>query len=166
MIDGHIIASGFISGANMLYNKRHEGAALNVFAVPDGDTGTNMSLSCTAFVRGLAEIKSDSVSKICDTMSYATLRGARGNSGVILSQYFRGMAKYMKGKNECSEIDFAQGLKSGSDAAYAAVMNPTEGTILTVGKAAALAAVSAALNGADLEATVKAALEEGKRTLA
>ncbi len=166
MIDGHMIASGFISGANMLYNKRHEVDALNVFPVPDGDTGTNMSMTCTALARALAEIKSDSVSKICDTMSYATLRGARGNSGVILSQYFRGMAKYMKGKNECSEIDFAQGLKSGSDAAYAAVMNPTEGTILTVGKAAALAAVSAALNGADLEATVKAALEEGKRTLA
>lgn len=166
MIDGHILAAGFISGANMLYNMRREVDALNVFPVPDGDTGTNMSMTCTALAKALAEIKSDSAAKICDTMSYATLRGARGNSGVILSQYFRGMAKFMKGKHECSVLEFAEGLKCGSDAAYAAVMNPTEGTILTVGKAAATAAVAAAKNGSDFKDTVGAALSEGKKTLA
>ena len=98
MIDGKIIASGFISGANLLYNNRKTVDALNVFPVPDGDTGTNMSMTCNALAKALSEIQSDSVTKICDTMSYATLRGARGNSGVILSQYFRGMAKALKGK--------------------------------------------------------------------
>lgn len=166
MIDGNIIAAGFISGANMLYNKRNEVDALNVFPVPDGDTGTNMSMTSTALAKALGEIKSDSVTKICDTMSYATLRGARGNSGVILSQYFRGMAKAMKGKNSCGVREFAEALKQGSDAAYAAVMNPTEGTILTVGRAAAMGAVFAAKEGADLKATVEAALAEGEKALA
>ena len=166
MIDGNIIAAGFISGANMLYNKRNEVDALNVFPVPDGDTGTNMSMTSSALAKALGEMKSDSVTKICDTMSYATLRGARGNSGVILSQYFRGIAKYMKGKNTCTVQEFAEALKQGSDAAYAAVMNPTEGTILTVGKAAAMAAVFAAKEGADLKATVQAAVTEGENTLA
>lgn len=166
MIDGNIIAAGFISGANMLYNKRNEVDALNVFPVPDGDTGTNMSMTSSALAKALGEMKSDSVTKICDTMSYATLRGARGNSGVILSQYFRGIAKYMKGKTTCTVQEFAEALKQGSDAAYAAVMNPTEGTILTVGKAAAMAAVFAAKEGADLKATVQAAVTEGENTLA
>ncbi len=166
MIDGHILASGFISGANLLYNKRQEVDALNVFPVPDGDTGTNMSMTSTALAKALAELKTDSVSKVCDTMSYATLRGARGNSGVILSQYFRGIAKYMKGKNTCTVQEFAESLKAGSDAAYAAVMNPTEGTILTVGKAAATAAVFAAKEGKDLNDTVAAALADGEKTLA
>ena len=165
MIDGKIIASGFISGANLLYNNRKTVDALNVFPVPDGDTGTNMSMTCNALAKALSEIQSDSVTKICDTMSYATLRGARGNSGVILSQYFRGMAKALKGKETCSAIEFAKGLKSGSDAAYAAVMKPTEGTILTVGKAAANAAVKAAEEGADLLGTVEAAVTEGKAML-
>lgn len=166
MIDGSMLAAGFISGANMLYNKRNEVDALNVFPVPDGDTGTNMSMTANALAKALVELKSDSVTKVCDTMSYATLRGARGNSGVILSQYFRGIAKYMKGKNTCNVQEFAEALKSGSDAAYAAVMNPTEGTILTVGKAAATAAVFAAKDGGDLKATCEAALEEAKKTLA
>lgn len=166
MIDGSILAAGFISGANMLYNKRNEVDALNVFPVPDGDTGTNMSMTASALAKALEELKSDSVTKVCDTMSYATLRGARGNSGVILSQYFRGIARYMKNKNVCTVQEFAESLKSGSDAAYAAVMNPTEGTILTVGKAAASAAVFAAKDGADFRETVEAALEEAKKTLA
>lgn len=165
MIDGKILASGFISGANLLYNNRKAVDALNVFPVPDGDTGTNMSMTCTALAKALMEIESDSVTKICDTMSYATLRGARGNSGVILSQYFRGMAKALKGKNTCSPIEFAKGLKSGSDAAYAAVMNPTEGTILTVGRVAAEAAVKAAEDGTELLLVVEAALNEGKSML-
>ena len=165
MIDGHMLAVGFVSGANMLYNKRKEVDALNVFPVPDGDTGTNMSMTCSALAKSLGEIKSESATKICDTMSYATLRGARGNSGVILSQYFRGIAKAMKGKNECTETEFAAALKSGSDAAYAAVMNPTEGTILTVGRVAAQGAGEAAAAGADLKGVIEAAVREGKIAL-
>ena len=165
MIDGHILADGFISGASLLFNNRRMVDALNVFPVPDGDTGTNMSMTAGALAKALDEIKSDSVSRICDAMSYATLRGARGNSGVILSQYFRGMAKALKGKKQCSEKDFALALKAGSDAAYAAVMNPTEGTILTVGRAAAAAAVKTAEQGADLKNIINNALTEGKKAL-
>ncbi len=167
MINGNIIASGFISGANMLYNKRNEVDALNVFPVPDGDTGTNMSMTSTALAKALLELQTDSVTKVCDTMSYATLRGARGNSGVILSQYFRGISKSLKGKNSCTVLEFANALKAGSDAAYAAVMNPTEGTILTVGKAAALAAVEMAeTEGAELRDVVEKALSEAESALA
>lgn len=165
MINGHMLAVGFISGANMLYNKRKEVDALNVFPVPDGDTGTNMSMTCAALAKALGEIQSDSVTKICDTMSYAALRGARGNSGVILSQYFRGISRALKGKSECSEAEFAAALKCGSDAAYAAVMNPTEGTILTVGRVAAEGAVKAAEENADFSGVIEAAVREGRAAL-
>ena len=84
--------------------------------------------------KAVDELVSPSASKVADTVSFAALRGARGNSGVILSQFFRGMSKSMKGKNEISARDLADALKAGSDAAYKAVMNPTEGTILTVAR--------------------------------
>jgi hypothetical protein len=162
MIDGKLLAQMFLSGANNLYNNRHIVDELNVFPVPDGDTGTNMSMTAQNMAKSLLEVQSDSVTKIADTMSFATLRGARGNSGVILSQFFRGISKSLKGKTECDAHELAQALVQGSEVAYNAVMNPTEGTILTVSRAAAKAAADAEN---DILAVFTAAVEEGNDTL-
>lgn len=162
MMNGKLLARMFISGANNLYNKRATVDELNVFPVPDGDTGTNMSMTASAMAKALLEVETESVTKVCDIMSFATLRGARGNSGVILSQFFRGMAKSMKGKKECTPEDFARGLKAGSDMAYNAVMNPTEGTILTVAREAAEAACSVEGN---LTEVLTTAVNKGNKSL-
>jgi len=163
MIDGKLLAQMFLSGANNLYNNRKIVDELNVFPVPDGDTGTNMSMTAQNMAKSLIEVQTDSVSKIADVMSFATLRGARGNSGVILSQFFRGISKSLKGKTECEPKDFATALKAGSDVAYNAVMNPTEGTILTVSRVAAEAAMSAEN---DIVKVMEAAVELGNDALA
>ena len=144
LIDGRLLAEMMISGSNNLYNNRQHVNDLNVFPVPDGDTGTNMSMTAAAMSKALEEMVSASATKIADTMSFATMRGARGNSGVILSQFFRGISKEIKGKQQISAKEFAAALKKGSDAAYKAVMNPTEGTILTVAREAAAGAEKAA----------------------
>ena len=162
MIDGKLLAQMFLSGANNLYNKRKIVDELNVFPVPDGDTGTNMSMTAQNMAKSLLEVQSDSVAKIADVMSFSTLRGARGNSGVILSQFFRGMSRYLKGRNECSAHELAEALLLGADTAYNAVMNPTEGTILTVARAAAQAARGA---GNNLLTVFSVALDTGEKTL-
>lgn len=162
MVNGKLLALMFISGANNLYNNRASVDELNVFPVPDGDTGTNMSMTANAMAKALSEVQTESVTKVCDIMSFATLRGARGNSGVILSQFFRGIAKSLKGKATCEASDFAKALIAGSDTAYNAVMNPTEGTILTVAREAATAAGSAEN---DMVAVFEAAVEKGRETL-
>ena len=155
-----------ISGANNLYNKRKTVDELNVFPVPDGDTGTNMSMTASAMAKALSEVVTPSATKIADTMSYATLRGARGNSGVILSQFFRGISKSLKGLDECSSKEFADALMQGSNAAYKAVMNPTEGTILTVSREVAQSAVNTAAETDDLTEIIKKAVKRGYKTLA
>lgn len=162
MINGKLLAQMFISGANNLYNKKQIVNDLNVFPVPDGDTGTNMSMTVQNMAKSLQEVQTDSVTKVADLMSFATLRGARGNSGVILSQFFRGMSKSLKGKTLCEPYDFAKALKQGSDTAYNAVMNPTEGTILTVARAVSDAALSA---DNDITSIIEAAVESGSKTL-
>lgn len=162
MMNGKLLAQMFISGANNLYNNRLVVDELNVFPVPDGDTGTNMSMTATAMSKALSEIQTDSVTKVADMMSFATLRGARGNSGVILSQFFRGISKSLKGKATCSAEEFANALKAGSDTAYNAVMNPTEGTILTVAREAAVAAQK---SGGDVKDIFVAAVKKGEETL-
>lgn len=162
MVNGKLLALMFISGANNLYNNRASVDELNVFPVPDGDTGTNMSMTANAMAKALLEVQTDSVTKVCDMMSFATLRGARGNSGVILSQFFRGIAKSLKGKATCDAKDIAVALSAGSDTAYNAVMNPTEGTILTVAREAAEAAKSAE---GDMAEVFDAAVQKGKETL-
>ncbi len=162
MLNGKLLAQMFISGANNLYNKRQIVDELNVFPVPDGDTGTNMSMTAQNMSKSLREIQTESAGKTADVMSFATLRGARGNSGVILSQFFRGMSKSLKGKSECSTQEFAAALKNGSDTAYNAVMNPTEGTILTVARDAANAAMETA---GDIKDVIKAAVIKGNETL-
>lgn len=156
----------FISGANNLYNQRKYVDDLNVFPVPDGDTGTNMSLTITAMSGELASKSDLTVTKAADLMSFATLRGARGNSGVILSQFFRGISKNLKGKTECAASELASALSDGAAAAYKAVMKPTEGTILTVAREAATGAELAAGTEEDIAAVIEAAVERGKKALA
>lgn len=154
-----------ISGANNLYNKRAEVDELNVFPVPDGDTGTNMSMTVTAVAAGLGKLDELTVSAAADKVSFSALRGARGNSGVILSQFFRGISKALKGKSECSAEEFAEALKKGADAAYKAVMNPTEGTILTVAREVAEGAVSMAKRSDDVCEVLEYAVMCGNKTL-
>jgi len=154
-----------ISCAHNLYNKRQEVNDLNVFPVPDGDTGTNMSMTVSAMAKALEETIFSSASKAADAMSFATLRGARGNSGVILSQFFRGIAKELKGKDKINSKDFAEALKKGSDAAYKAVMNPTEGTILTVAREIAAAALKEAEINSDICAVFQKAIKRGNKVL-
>ncbi len=159
------MAKMMISGANNLYNKRKAVDELNVFPVPDGDTGTNMSMTVSAMAKSLNELVTPSATKLADAMSYATLRGARGNSGVILSQFFRGISKSLKGIDECSALDFAKALEAGSAAAYKAVMKPTEGTILTVAREVGEAAVKKAQDSDDVTEVLKSAVKRGYKVL-
>ncbi|MGN0107913.1 MAG: DAK2 domain-containing protein [Hominilimicola sp.] len=164
-LNGNTFAQMIISGANNLYNNKKMVDELNVFPVPDGDTGTNMSLTAMSMVTELNKKANLTLTKAADTMSFATLRGARGNSGVILSQFFRGISKSLKGKKECSSAEFALALKDGSDAAYKAVMKPTEGTILTVSREAAIGAQLAANTESDITAVMEKAVERGNKAL-
>ena len=131
ILDGITYRDMVISGANALANEHEAINRLNVFPVPDGDTGINMSLTMAA-VRSDLPAFDGSVSQVADKVANMLLRGARGNSGVILSLFFRGMAKEFKGKTSVDAADLAAAFKRGVDAAYKSVMKPTEGTILTV----------------------------------
>ena len=139
---------------------------LNVFPVPDGDTGTNMRLTMAAACADMRRNQIKSISKAADRVASAQLRGARGNSGVITSLLFRGLAKGLKGLESASAAEFAVAMQSGVDAAYKAVMKPAEGTILTVSRRASEAAVAFAKNSADVEAMLQAAIEAGHEALA
>ena len=136
-IDASLLSKMIISGANNLSNNRELVDALNVFPVPDGDTGTNMSLTFINAARGVEEIDSSDVTEVANAVAKATLRGARGNSGVILSQIFRGISKKLELPEGIDANALRGALRSGCDTAYRAVMKPTEGTILTVIRAAA-----------------------------
>ena len=131
-INGTLLRKMVQSGEQMLSVNRSAVDALNVFPVPDGDTGTNMYLTMQSAVNELKAVSNNDISEISDAVSRGALKGARGNSGVILSQIFRGLCQSIK---ECAEIstkDFARGLKSATEIAYGAVSKPKEGTILTV----------------------------------
>ena len=136
MINGDKLRDAYISGANNITNNKTRIDELNIFPVPDGDTGTNMSMTINNAVKELSRLKGESVSKVADTAASAFLRGARGNSGVILSLLFRGFAKGLKGKENMTGNDLIESLGLGVEAAYKAVMKPTEGTILTVARVA------------------------------
>ena len=139
---------------------------LNVFPVPDGDTGTNMSMTINAAANELRKIEDPSLEKAASVVSSATLRGARGNSGVILSLLFKGIAKKLKGADECDGVLWAAALQEGVDAAYKAVMKPAEGTILTVARLAAAKAAQAAMENNYFEFVHEAAIEEARVALA
>ena len=137
VIKGTQLRDAFISGANSISNCRQQVDALNVFPVPDGDTGTNMSMTINAAKRELETLRDDpTVEQVAKKAASALLRGARGNSGVILSLLFRGFSKGLEGKEEADAKDIANALSMGVTAAYKAVMKPTEGTILTVARLA------------------------------
>ena len=139
---------------------------LNVFPVPDGDTGTNMSMTINAASADLRKTEDPTLEKASAVAASAMLRGARGNSGVILSLLFRGISRKLKGVTDCDGVLWAQALQEGVDAAYKAVMKPTEGTILTVARLAAAKATAAAQENNYLEFVQEAALEEAKVALA
>ena len=139
---------------------------LNVFPVPDGDTGTNMSMTINAAVSDLRKAEDPSLEKAASITASALLRGARGNSGVILSLLFRGISKKLKGAQECDGVLWAEALQEGVDAAYKAVMKPAEGTILTVSRLAAAAARKAAEENNHIEFVQEAAIAEAKVALA
>ena len=138
---------------------------LNVFPVPDGDTGTNMTLTIGAAAQDMKKKQYDGVGQAANAAASALLRGARGNSGVILSLLFRGFAKAVRDKTTMDGADLAMALDFGVAAAYKAVMKPAEGTILTVSRMAAARAAGAARENAGLEAVLQAAIEEGSTAL-
>ena len=137
MITGKMLRDAIISGANAIINNKTAVDELNVFPVPDGDTGTNMSMTIGAAKKELSAMADDcTVDAVASTAASSMLRGARGNSGVISSLLFRGFSKALKDKKEASAADMTQALRKGVDSAYKAVMKPTEGTILTVARLA------------------------------
>ncbi len=137
MINGKILRDAIISGSNNISNQRAKVDELNVFPVPDGDTGTNMSMTVGAAGRELAALPDDvTVADAAATAASAMLRGARGNSGVITSLLFRGFSKALAGKKQADAADIVAALQKGVEGAYKAVMKPTEGTMLTVARVA------------------------------
>lgn len=141
-INGHDFYNMVVNASNKLLEQSDFVNALNVFPVPDGDTGTNMSMTFKAAVKEIEDMDSDSIGEISKKLAKGALMGARGNSGVILSQILRGFSKGLEGKKEVDIKEFAVAFSEGSKSAYKAVMRPTEGTILSVIRAAAEAAVS------------------------
>lgn len=165
MIDGSLLAKAIISGANNIQNQKQMVDELNVFPVPDGDTGTNMSMTISAGKRELLLLTNPTVEKAADVAASALLRGARGNSGVILSLLFRGFSKGLKGKVEADGQDLAEALSIGVQAAYKAVMKPTEGTILTVARLAAEAAKELSLSTNDPQIVMDEIIRAAKEAL-
>lgn len=136
-IDGILLRSMIRNGAYKLQKNVDKINALNVFPVPDGDTGTNMNLTFTSGVKEIDSLSSDNLSDVTKALSKGLLMGARGNSGVILSQLFRGFSKHVEGMEKLNAFEFAGALHAGVEMAYKAIMKPVEGTILTVSKDAA-----------------------------
>lgn len=149
-LDGKAFAEMILSGAHHLSQNADVVDALNVFPVPDGDTGTNMNLSMTSGAKEVELTDSNHIGQVAKNLSKGLLMGARGNSGVILSQLFRGFGKSIEHEKSINSIQFAKAFQAGVDTAYKAVMKPVEGTILTVAKDAAKKAVSAAENETDI----------------
>ena len=168
-IDAQMLARMFLSGARNLENKKDWINELNVFPVPDGDTGTNMTMTILSAVGEIEKLSEITMPTVCKAMSSGSLRGARGNSGVILSQLFRGFTKSVKDKEELGIQEIAAGIEKACETAYKAVMKPKEGTILTVArgmaeKARELAILSETEELA-MEDFLKQIVDEGYATL-
>ncbi len=162
-----MLKDAFMSGAVTIANNKRAVDELNVYPVPDGDTGTNMSMTMGNALRELQFMEDNcTVSQVASETAAALLRGARGNSGVILSLLFRGFAKALKGKTEADCSDLANALKLGVEGAYKAVMNPTEGTILTVARMASEKAASIVENADNEAAFWQEVCSEAERALA
>ncbi|MEB8091347.1 fatty acid kinase catalytic subunit FakA [Mammaliicoccus lentus] len=164
-IDGKLFADMIVQGSDSLSNNADFVDSLNVFPVPDGDTGTNMNLSMSS---GAGEVKTQNsahIGEVGKIFSKGLLMGARGNSGVILSQLFRGFSKSIENENEIDAIQFAKAFQAGVNTAYKAVMKPVEGTILTVAREAGEAAVKSAETTDDIITVMEAVIESGQVAL-
>ena len=166
MFNGDTLRDAIISAANNLTNNRKQIDDLNVFPVPDGDTGTNMSMTLANSARELEKLAGVSAGKVASVNASALLRGARGNSGVITSLLFRGFAKGLDGAEYATAENIAAAFALGVEAAYKAVMKPTEGTILTVARIASEYAAAALNEGKDALGVFEAAIEGAKKALA
>ena len=164
-IGGAMLKEMFLTGAALLEKNRAYIDSLNVFPVPDGDTGTNMSMTMQSAVKEIQNCKGTNVSDIAAAASLGALKGARGNSGVILSQILRGFARALSGKEEMAPENFAAALTAGTEAAYKAVMKPKEGTMLTVARMMAEAVIKEANEGANLYKLIDVMIDEGERAL-
>ncbi|PJN87105.1 DAK2 domain-containing protein [Bacillus sp. mrc49] len=164
-LNGKRFAEMIIQGANHLAANAQMVDALNVFPVPDGDTGTNMNLSMTSGAKEVQNNVQEHIGKVGTSLSRGLLMGARGNSGVILSQLFRGFAKAIEHKSEINSEEFAQAFEAGVQTAYKAVMKPVEGTILTVAKDAAKQAVTSAARHQDLIQVMEEIVMEANASL-
>lgn len=166
IITGALLRKMVISGANYLEENKEYVNSLNVFPVPDGDTGTNMSLTMKSSVKELNMCTNNDMETICDAISKGALKGARGNSGVILSQILKGFVTYFTNLKEIKAIDFANALIEGASVAYKAVTKPKEGTILTVIRAMADSSIKIAKKAEDLQDFLKQVLDIGEEALA
>lgn len=164
-LDGKRFAEMVAVGANHLSTNAKYVDALNVFPVPDGDTGTNMNLSMTSGAKEVRNNVQDHIGRVGLALSKGLLMGARGNSGVILSQLFRGFSKFIEQKSEINATEFAQAFEAGVQTAYKAVMKPVEGTILTVAKDAAKHAVEVADQSDDIVKIMEEVVKEAKASL-
>ena len=165
-ISGALFKRMVLHGAASVTQQKQAINDLNVFPVPDGDTGTNMSMTIGTAVTELQKAEPVSVDQAASITASALLRGARGNSGVILSLLFRGISKGLKGRETADALTFAAAMQEGVSSAYKAVMKPAEGTVLTVSRLASKRAVEIAEETTDLEAVLEAAIAEGREALA
>ena len=164
-IDAGMLKNAFLAGAKGLEAKKDWINELNVFPVPDGDTGTNMTLTIMAAAKEVAELENPAMDQLAKAISSGSLRGARGNSGVILSQLLRGFTKEIKAVEEIDTTILANAMVRGTETAYKAVMKPKEGTILTVAKAMADKGLEMASQTDDIEEFVKQVIEYGDYVL-
>lgn len=165
-VDAKTLGRMFLSGAKNLEAKKEWINELNVFPVPDGDTGTNMTLTIMSAASEVNAIEEPTMKTLAKAISSGSLRGARGNSGVILSQLLRGFTKGIENQEEINAVTFARAFEKGVETAYKAVMKPKEGTILTVAKGAAQKAVEIAEDSGDLESFFTDVLKEAEDVLA
>lgn len=164
-IDASLLAKMFLAGANNLEAKKEWINELNVFPVPDGDTGTNMSMTILAAAKEVSNLEKKDMKSVAKAISSGSLRGARGNSGVILSQLFRGFTKVIANYEYIDTVVLAEACDKAVETAYKAVMKPKEGTILTVARGAADKAIDMVEETDDLEVFVKAVIDEAERVL-
>ena len=165
-IDAKLLARMFLAGAKNLEVKKEWINELNVFPVPDGDTGTNMTLTIMSAVKEVNNLEDVQMTSLAMAISSGSLRGARGNSGVILSQLLRGFTKGIRDLEELDAVALARAVDKGVETAYKAVMKPKEGTILTVARGVADKALELAEDAEDLQTFLEDVLEEGRRVLA
>lgn len=164
-IDASLLAKMFLAGANNLEAKKEWINELNVFPVPDGDTGTNMSMTILAAAKEVSGLEKKDMKSVAKAISSGSLRGARGNSGVILSQLFRGFTKVIANYEHIDTVILAEACDKAVETAYKAVMKPKEGTILTVARGAADKAIDMVEETDDLEVFIKAVIDEAERVL-